>query len=203
MWAERVIGTYLHGAFEHPGVCEAVFGSQAAGSGSKGRSLSTAWSAWFDQHQRHFEELDLCLNTREQRSAHGRRCLIARHVGLRRSGRFVVADLRGPHRVLTTSVRHGGQVDHLRHLLNHQSCEGTAHLERHRLMTEAGLDAYHDRACAEASLPPESTAVMGTAANMNYVAVTKEHDQRRHRHCGGHGRRGGQRHGGRRTRELA
>ena len=98
------------------------------------------------------------------------------HVGLRRSGRFVVADLRGPHRVITTSVRHGGQVDHLQHLLNHQSCEGTAHLERHRLMTETGLDAYHDRACAEASLPSESTAVMGTAANMNYVAVTQEQD---------------------------
>ena len=41
-------------------------------------------------------------------------------------------------------------------------------------MTEAGLDAYHDRVCAEASLPPESTAVMGTAANMNYVAVAKD-----------------------------
>lgn len=98
------------------------------------------------------------------------------NVGVRRNGRFLVADLRGPHRVITTSVRHGGQVDHLRHLLNHQSCEGTAHLERHHLMVEGGLDAYHDRACAEASLPPDRTAVMGTAANMNYVAVTQEQD---------------------------
>lgn len=98
------------------------------------------------------------------------------HLSLRRSGRFVVADLRGPHRVMTTSVRHGGQVDYLRHLLNHQSCEGTGHLDRHRLMTEDGLDAYHDRACAEASLPPEGTAVMGTAANMNYAAVKQEQD---------------------------
>jgi adenosylcobinamide amidohydrolase len=98
------------------------------------------------------------------------------HAGLRRGGRFLVADLHGPHRVLTTSVRHGGQIDHLRHLLNHQSCEGTAHLERHRLMTEAGLDAYHDVACAEAELPADGTAVMGTAANMNYVAVSQEAD---------------------------
>ena len=44
---------------------------------------------------------------------------------LRRSGRFLVADLKEPHQVLSTSVRHGGQVDHVRHLLNHQSCEGT------------------------------------------------------------------------------
>jgi adenosylcobinamide amidohydrolase len=97
-------------------------------------------------------------------------------IALRRHGRFLVADLRTSHRVLTTSVRHGGQVDHLRHLLNHQSCEGTAHVDRYRVMTEAGLDAYHDRACAEAQLPSESTAVMGTAANMNYVAVAQEGD---------------------------
>jgi adenosylcobinamide amidohydrolase len=97
---------------------------------------------------------------------------------LRRGGRFVIADLRVPHRVLSTSVRHGGQVDHLRHLLNHQSCEGTAHLERHRLMVESGLDAYHDRACGEAMLPADVTAVMGTAANMNYLAVVQETDDR-------------------------
>jgi adenosylcobinamide amidohydrolase len=96
---------------------------------------------------------------------------------LRRSGRFLVADLLEPHQVLSTSVRHGGQVDQLRHLLNHQSCEGTAHLERYRVMTEAGLDTYHDRVCAEVGLPPDQTAVMGTAANMNYVAVVTEVDE--------------------------
>ena len=79
--------------------------------------------------------------------------------------------------MLSTSVRHGGQVDYLRHLLNHQSCEGTAHHDRHRTMTEAGLDAYHDQVCAEVTLPPDQTAMMGTAANMNYVAVVSEHDE--------------------------
>jgi adenosylcobinamide amidohydrolase len=96
---------------------------------------------------------------------------------LRRSGRFLIADLKGPHQVLSTSVRHGGQVDYLRHLLNHQSCEGTAHHERHQSMTGAGLDAYHDQVCAEVTLPQELTAMMGTAANMNYVAVVSEHDE--------------------------
>jgi adenosylcobinamide amidohydrolase len=95
---------------------------------------------------------------------------------LRRAGRFLVVDLRVPHRVLSTSVRHGGQVDHLRHLLNHQSCEGTAHHDRHRRMTEGGMDAYHDLVCGEAALPPDATAVMGTAANMNYAAVAQEAD---------------------------
>jgi adenosylcobinamide amidohydrolase len=96
---------------------------------------------------------------------------------LRRSGRFLVVDLKEPHQVISTSVRHGGQVDYLRHLLNHQSCEGTAHHDRHRVMTEAGLDGYHDRVCAEVALPSEQTAVMGTAANMNYAAVAREVDE--------------------------
>ena len=96
---------------------------------------------------------------------------------VRRSGRFVLADLHEPHAVLSTSVRNGGQTDHVRHLLNHQSCEGTAHVERHRVMTEDGLDAYHEKVCAEVALPPDCTAVMGTAANMNYVALMTEVDE--------------------------
>jgi adenosylcobinamide amidohydrolase len=96
---------------------------------------------------------------------------------LRRSGRFLVADLERAHRVLSTSVRHGGQVDYLRHLVNHQSCEGTGHHERHRVMTDGGLEAYHDRVCGEAGVPAAETAVMGTAANMNYVALVKDSDQ--------------------------
>jgi adenosylcobinamide amidohydrolase len=96
---------------------------------------------------------------------------------LRRSGRFLVGDLKVPHMVISTSSRHGGQAVHLQHLVNHQSCEGTAHLDRHRLMTEGGLDAYHDRVCADIGVPAGHTAVMGTAANMNYVAVVSETDE--------------------------
>jgi adenosylcobinamide amidohydrolase len=44
-------------------------------------------------------------------------------------------------------------------------------------MTEAGLDAYHDRVCSEVALPSDQTAVMGTAANMNYAAVAREVDE--------------------------
>jgi len=98
--------------------------------------------------------------------------------GVRRSGRYLVADLHEPHVVLSTSVRNGGQVSHVRYLLNHQSCEGTAHHARHGIITEAGLDAYHDVVCGEAALPADCTAVMGTAANMNYVAIAREADER-------------------------
>ena len=108
---------------------------------------------------------------------HWESLLKQRSFELRRSGRFLVADLNEPHHVLSTSVRNGGQVDHVRHLLNHQSCEGTAHVDRHRVMAEDGLDAYHDEVCAEVSVPPECTAVMGTAANMNYVALVTEVDE--------------------------
>jgi adenosylcobinamide amidohydrolase len=94
------------------------------------------------------------------------------NVRLRRFGRFLVADLVTPHRVLSTSVRNGGQVEHVRHLVNHQSCEGTCHHKRYDWMTELGLAAYHDHVCVEASLPSQNSVVMGTAANMNYAAVT-------------------------------
>jgi adenosylcobinamide amidohydrolase len=96
---------------------------------------------------------------------------------LRRNGRFLVADLKGVHQVISTSVRLGGWSDRIEWLVNHQSCEGTAHLERHRAITEGGLESYHDRVCAEVALPADRTAVMGTAANMNYVAIDQESDE--------------------------
>jgi adenosylcobinamide amidohydrolase len=96
---------------------------------------------------------------------------------LRRSGRFLVVDLKARHIVLSTSARNGGQVDSVRHLLNHQSCEGTAHLDRHRVIAEAGPEAYHERVCVETGLPADSTAMMGTAANMNYAAIVSESDE--------------------------
>jgi adenosylcobinamide amidohydrolase len=95
----------------------------------------------------------------------------------RRAGRFVVVDLLTPHRVLSTSARNGGQTEHLRHLVNHQSCEGKGHDARARVIHEQGPDVYHDAVCAEVDLPPAGTAVMGTAANMSYAAVAHESDE--------------------------
>ena len=89
----------------------------------------------------------------------------------RRSGRFLVAEFRVPHLVLSTSVRNGGASEHVRYLLNHQSCEGSAHLDRHRVIHDHGVEGYHDVVCQEAGLPSDVTAMMGTAANMNYAAI--------------------------------
>src|SRR5262245_33052914 len=96
---------------------------------------------------------------------------------LRRSGRFLVAELVDAHLVLSTSARNGGQVSHVRYLLNHQSCEGTGHHDRHAVIVDGGLEAYHDRVCGEAGIPADSSAVMGTAANMNYVGLAEESDE--------------------------
>jgi len=90
---------------------------------------------------------------------------------VRRYGRFLVIDLSQPHHVISTSVRNGGSVDHVRHLVNHQSCEGTGHEARAHAMTGGNQHAYHDALCAEIGVPPEHTALMGTAANMHYAAL--------------------------------
>jgi adenosylcobinamide hydrolase len=96
---------------------------------------------------------------------------------LRRRSRFLVTELCEAHQVLSTSVTNGGQTDHVRFLLNHQSCEGAGHTELHRVIAEIGYAGYLARVCEEADLPSAHTAVMGTAANMNYAAVITERDE--------------------------
>src|SRR5258705_277209 len=95
---------------------------------------------------------------------------------LRRRGRMLVAELAAPHLVLSTSLCNGGQTTHVRFLLNHQSCEGTGHHERFREIIESGNEGYHERVCGEAGVPPAATAMMATAANMNYAAVVTRAD---------------------------
>jgi adenosylcobinamide amidohydrolase len=93
---------------------------------------------------------------------------------IRRRGRYIVIDLVVPHRTLSTSTRNGGQTEKVRHLLNHQSCEATGHDARFEIITGQGMEAYHDTVCNEVGLSPDDTAVMGTAANMNYAAIVRK-----------------------------
>jgi len=95
---------------------------------------------------------------------------------IRRRGRFLVAELKGPHAAFSTSARNGGFSRHLQYLVNHQSCEGSGHEERFQLIHALGQEAYHDAVCEEIGLDPSAAAVMGTAANMNYAAVATERD---------------------------
>ena len=98
------------------------------------------------------------------------------HFVLKRSSRYLIAELIGEHMVLSTSTRNGGQQRSLRYIGNHQSCEGTAHAERHAFIHELGQEAYHDVVCRELGLPPDEVALMGTAANMNYAAIVTQED---------------------------
>ncbi len=91
-----------------------------------------------------------------------------------REGRFIVVEFANPHRVLSTSAITGGQNDAVRFLVNHQSCEGRAHLDRHEVVTSQGQEHYHRATSAELGLSPRETALMGTAANMNYAALVRE-----------------------------
>jgi adenosylcobinamide amidohydrolase len=94
-----------------------------------------------------------------------------------RTGRYLVAALKQPHRALSTSQVNGGLCDHLTHLVNHQSCEGAAHRERLEAIVAMGQVAYHQQVCQELGLNPHTTATMGTAANMQYAAtVTAEYE---------------------------
>jgi adenosylcobinamide amidohydrolase len=95
---------------------------------------------------------------------------------LRRGGRFLVWEFDSPHRVLSTCSRNGGQREDLRYLINHQSCEGTGHTDRHDLITRLGQVGYHSLVCSELQLDPSKVALMGTAANMNYVAISPQDD---------------------------
>src|SRR5271166_6096830 len=95
---------------------------------------------------------------------------------VRRSGRYLVTELLVPHRVISTSVCNGGQSEQIRYLLNHQSCEGSGHHDRAACLIKLGLENYHHLICDELGLPSESTASMGTAANMNYATVVQKGD---------------------------
>jgi adenosylcobinamide amidohydrolase len=95
---------------------------------------------------------------------------------VRRAGRFVVVELDEPHRVISTSARTGGETTAVRLLVNHQSCEGAGDAARAHLILDEGPERYHDRVCGEIGAVPASTAVMGTAANMHYVAVARQRD---------------------------
>jgi adenosylcobyric acid synthase len=56
--ASGVIGTYLHGALEHPEVCAEVFGIDAPSVLSKAAHYQ-GLAAWFERHARHVDRLGL------------------------------------------------------------------------------------------------------------------------------------------------
>ncbi len=95
------------------------------------------------------------------------------HVRIDRRGRFVLAELLTPHAVLSTSHVNGGSRRKLTHLVNHQSCEAAGHSERFEMIMALGQAGYHKHVCRELGIPAGKTAIMGTAANMQYAACER------------------------------
>jgi adenosylcobyric acid synthase len=58
IWSDRLIGTYLHGALEHPQVCAELFGIEAPDALPK-RDHYHRLGEWFARHARHLDELGL------------------------------------------------------------------------------------------------------------------------------------------------
>ena len=119
-----VIGTYLHGALEHPEVCARSLRHRRAVGAVEGRAVSAA-GARGSSSTRGISTTSVWTETARLKHL----CIGNFFCSSRRStfgdpAGFSSPISKEPHRVLSTSVRHGGQVDHLRHLLNHQSCEG-------------------------------------------------------------------------------
>lgn len=86
-----------------------------------------------------------------------------------RQGRYLIVALKKPHRVVSTSGRTGGLSEQVTHLVNHQSMEARMHMERHNLIAKMSEEEYHDLVARDLKLDPARTAIMGTAANMNYL----------------------------------
>ena len=104
------------------------------------RPSSTSGSAaWFESMDAICDRVGARLTMEQIDSDElGTACCSDRTFDLRRAGRFLVAELarrtsRAQH--VRASRRPGRR--HVRFLVNHQSCEGAGHLDRHRVVTEA------------------------------------------------------------------
>jgi adenosylcobyric acid synthase len=58
VWTDGIIGTYLHGALEHGGVCEELFGVAPSAVMSKAEGYRRL-AAWFEQHAHHLGDLGI------------------------------------------------------------------------------------------------------------------------------------------------
>jgi adenosylcobinamide amidohydrolase len=94
----------------------------------------------------------------------------APHFVAHRVDKFFVVELRGRFRVMSTSPRTGGVSESVTHLVNHQTMEPAGDMRRHDRLTSMSRDAAQAEAATTLGLDPAAVALMGTAANMNYVA---------------------------------
>ena len=108
-------------------------------------------------------------------TGHGVKLYDNDNFSLERNGRFVIVTFKKPHRVISSEgVISGGVSDSYTHIVNHQSCEPKGCHKFESEYARMGPEARHRKMCELVSLSPDSTVVLGTAANMNYVAIEEE-----------------------------
>ncbi|MDR1395845.1 MAG: adenosylcobinamide amidohydrolase [Deltaproteobacteria bacterium] len=89
---------------------------------------------------------------------------------IRRTEKLVYARFLKPHLVLSSARCFGGLRDDLEYLCNHQSSEGTDHHGRAALVL-TDPQAYQSLILSPCGIPPERSALLGTAANMHLLAL--------------------------------
>lgn len=95
-------------------------------------------------------------------------------VELHRDDKFVSLRFRQPFRVISTSSANGGLVEHIDTVYNHQSCEPSSHhaVEAHAAHRKPAV--YNAMLLADHGLEGAAAAGLGTAANMNNLAIVEE-----------------------------
>ena len=94
-------------------------------------------------------------------------------IEIHREEKIIYVKFLSPHRVISTDRIAGGLSDELEYLYNHQSCEPSGHYHGHELAI--GNPAEYKRLiCEQHGLPAEKCASLGTAANMNNVAISHD-----------------------------
>jgi adenosylcobinamide amidohydrolase len=88
-----------------------------------------------------------------------------------RQNKMVYAKFLCPHRVISTCRVNGGLRDDLSYLFNHQACEPNRHFRKTLDMAIHQPADYHAMVCNRMNLPPEKSAGLSTATNMNHAIV--------------------------------
>lgn len=93
-------------------------------------------------------------------------------VEIHRGEKIIYGRFTTPHRVISTCRAAGGINDDLTYVYNHQVCEPCG--EHHNEQANAWEDpqTYRRVVCEAAGLPPDKSAGLATAANMNNAAIS-------------------------------
>ncbi len=97
-------------------------------------------------------------------------------ISIFRSEKIIFARFDHPHSVISTCRVNGGIRDDLKVAANHQSCEPKPcfKTEHKRCLAVREPKKYHRLVCDYHGLDPNTTCLMGTAANMNCAGISQK-----------------------------